>query len=129
MPRGAAPRVVVAGGGWGGLTAAKYLRRLAPAADVVLLERNPVFFSCPLSNKWLIDVVDDSFLTHDYLRTADRHGYRYVQCEVTEVDVDRRRDDDDAVAPLLDDSWTGTEGEWLTSTSGLRYRFNSYVRT
>ncbi len=51
------------------------------------------------------------------------------RCEVTEIDVDLRRDDHDAVAPLLDESWTGTEGEWLTSSSGLRYRFTSYVRT
>ncbi|GAA2560990.1 dihydrofolate reductase [Mycolicibacterium diernhoferi] len=51
------------------------------------------------------------------------------RCEVTEIDIDLRRDDHDAVAPLLDESWAGTEGEWLTSSSGLRYRFNSYVRT
>lgn len=51
------------------------------------------------------------------------------RCEVTEIDIDLRRDDHDAVAPPLDESWAGTEGEWLTSSSGLRYRFNSYVRT
>jgi dihydrofolate reductase len=32
------------------------------------------------------------------------------------------------VAPVLDESWIGNEGEWLTSASGLRYRFFSYVR-
>lgn len=51
-----------------------------------------------------------------------------TRCEVTEVEVDLPRDDGDAVAPLLDESWVGTEGEWLTSSSGLRYRFFSYVR-
>ncbi len=50
------------------------------------------------------------------------------RCEVTEVDVDLPRDDDDAVAPVLDEEWVGTEGEWLTSASGLRYRFFSYLR-
>jgi dihydrofolate reductase len=50
------------------------------------------------------------------------------RCEVTEVDVDLPRDDDDAVAPMLDASWIGAEGDWLTSASGLRYRFSSYVR-
>jgi dihydrofolate reductase len=51
-----------------------------------------------------------------------------TRCEVTEVDVALTREDDDAVAPVLDAAWVGTEGEWLTSTSGLRYRFVSYVR-
>ena len=51
-----------------------------------------------------------------------------TRCEVTEVEIDLRREDDDAVAPVLDESWVGTAGEWLTSCSGLRYRFYSYVR-
>jgi dihydrofolate reductase len=52
-----------------------------------------------------------------------------TRCEVTEVDIDLRREDDDVVAPVLDDTWLGTTGEWLTSASGLRYRFDSYKRT
>jgi len=52
-----------------------------------------------------------------------------TRCEVTEVDVDLRREDGDAVAPVLDESWVGTAGEWLSSSSGLRYRFHTYVRT
>ena len=51
-----------------------------------------------------------------------------TRCEVTEVDIDLPREDGDAVAPVLDEAWVGTEGDWLTSSSGLRYRFFSYVR-
>ncbi len=51
-----------------------------------------------------------------------------TRCEVTEVEVDLPRDDGDAMAPMLDEHWIGTEGEWQTSSSGLRYRFFSYVR-
>jgi dihydrofolate reductase len=51
-----------------------------------------------------------------------------TRCEVTEVDIDLRREDDDVVAPVLDETWLGTAGEWLTSSSGLRYRFDSYRR-
>lgn len=50
------------------------------------------------------------------------------RCEVTEVDLDLPREDKDAVAPVLDEEWVGSEGEWLTSASGLRYRFISYLR-
>jgi dihydrofolate reductase len=51
-----------------------------------------------------------------------------TRCEVTEVDVDLPPEADDALAPALDEHWVGTEGDWLTSASGLRYRFVSYVR-
>jgi dihydrofolate reductase len=51
-----------------------------------------------------------------------------TRCEVTEVQIDLPREDGDAVAPVLDQSWVGTAGDWLTSASGLRYRFNTYLR-
>lgn len=51
-----------------------------------------------------------------------------TRCEVTEVDVDLPRADDDALAPVLDEAWVGIEGEWQTSATGLRYRYFSYVR-
>ena len=51
-----------------------------------------------------------------------------TRCEITEVEIDLRREDSDAVAPILDETWAGTAGEWLTSGSGLRYRFHSYLR-
>jgi dihydrofolate reductase len=47
-------------------------------------------------------------------------------CEVTEIDLDVP--DGDAFAPVLDDTWMGTPGEWQTSRTGLRYRFCSYRR-
>jgi dihydrofolate reductase len=51
-----------------------------------------------------------------------------TRCEITEIEIDLRRDDDDALAPVLDEGWLGDTGEWLTSRSGLRYRFHSYRR-
>ena len=52
-----------------------------------------------------------------------------TRCEVTEVDVPLRREDDDALAPALDESWTATVGDWLTSAAGIRYRFLSHRRS
>ena len=43
-------RVVVIGGGWGGATAAKYIRLADPSIEVTLLEPNKEFISCPFSN-------------------------------------------------------------------------------
>ncbi|KUI24442.1 dihydrofolate reductase [Mycobacterium sp. IS-1496] len=53
---------------------------------------------------------------------------RATRCEVTEVEIELHRQDADAVAPVLGEAWVGTTGDWLTSTSGLRYRFHSYQR-
>ncbi len=51
-----------------------------------------------------------------------------TRCEVTEIDIDLPRDDDDAVAPVLDETWLGETGEWLVSGGGLRYRLHTYRR-
>jgi dihydrofolate reductase len=51
-----------------------------------------------------------------------------IRCEVTEIEVDLRRDDNDALAPVLDESWLGETGEWHLSRSGVRYRFHAYRR-
>ena len=50
------------------------------------------------------------------------------RCEVTEVEVDLPRDDEDALAPVLDETWLAETGEWQVSRAGLRYRFHSYRR-
>jgi dihydrofolate reductase len=51
-----------------------------------------------------------------------------TRCEVTEVEIDLRLEDDDALAPMLDESWVGTSGDWRDSSSGLRYRFHTFLR-
>jgi dihydrofolate reductase len=53
---------------------------------------------------------------------------RATRCEVTEVEIDLRREDGDVVAPVLDETWVGTTGRWETSRTGLRYRFHTYLR-
>lgn len=51
-----------------------------------------------------------------------------TRCEVTEVDIRLHREDDDALAPVLDEGWVGAEEQWQDSSSGLRYRFYTYLR-
>ena len=46
----AKPRIVVIGGGFGGATCARALRRADPRFEVTLVEPNPVFTACPFSN-------------------------------------------------------------------------------
>ncbi|MFN7723684.1 MAG: FAD/NAD(P)-binding oxidoreductase [Rubrivivax sp.] len=117
LPKGAAPRVVIVGGGWGGLRAAKQLRAWAPQAEVVLLERNPVFFSCPLSNKWLVDIVETSTLVHDYLRVSEGHGYRFIQTEVLNVDRGAKR---------VFTSAGQLDYDYLVLAPGIRYNYEAW---
>src|SRR4026207_203969 len=71
-------RVVVVGGGFGGATAAKYIRMWDPSIDVVLVERESGFPSCPISNLVLAGYAGMQDISHGYggLR---RHGVQVVQ--------------------------------------------------
>jgi len=89
--RGKGPRIVICGGGWGGLSAARYLREWVPQADVILVDRNPTFWSGPMSNKWLADVVSTDFVNRDILRPARTWGYTLLQAEVMAFERDKRR--------------------------------------
>jgi sulfite dehydrogenase len=82
-------RVVVVGGGFGGATAAKYIRMWDPSIDVVLVERESQFTSCPISNLVLAGYASMQDIGHSYdgLR---RHGVQIVQDEVTAVDASRK---------------------------------------
>lgn len=92
LPRkGKAPRVVVCGGGWGGLSTARHLRANAPEAEVIVIERNPTFWSGPMSNKWLIDIVGTDFVHRDMQRAARTYGYTLIQGEVIDFERDNRR--------------------------------------
>lgn len=79
-------RVVVVGGGWSGLSIAKYTKLFAPNADVVLVEQRHEFISCPMSNLWLVDKVDLEYLTHDYLQAARINNYTYFHATATGLD-------------------------------------------
>lgn len=80
-------RVVVIGGGYGGTIAAKYIRMLDASIEVVLIERNKQFISCPFSNFYIAGLVPDmSALTIDYDKLAANHGIKMVYAEVTAID-------------------------------------------
>ena len=82
-------RVVVIGGGFGGATAARHLKLAAPALDVVLVEREAVFTSCPLSNMVLGGFRRIDALQRSYEGLSAR-GIRVVHDEALAVDADRK---------------------------------------
>jgi NADPH-dependent 2,4-dienoyl-CoA reductase/sulfur reductase-like enzyme len=88
--RAAGARVVVVGGGFGGATAAKYLRMWAPGIRVTLIERNREFISCPLSNRVLAGQMTLADLTRGYGTLAGKWGVEVLHDEVVEIDPDAR---------------------------------------
>lgn len=70
-------------------------------------------------NTW---VIGGSEIYHLALPAATR-------CEVTVVDIDLQVEDEDALAPVLGESWIGSARDWRDSSSGLRYRFSTYYRS
>src|SRR5215468_7978682 len=50
IAQGAGGRVVVVGGGFGGATCARFIKRIDPRITVTLVEANPTFIACPFSN-------------------------------------------------------------------------------
>lgn len=82
---GAGAKVVVIGGGSGGATAARYLRRFDPTLEVTLIERNPIYHTCYMSNEVIGGErqLDSISFNYDGLRKA---GINVVIDEVTSVD-------------------------------------------
>jgi len=88
--RGAKPRVVVVGGGYGGATAARHLALGSQGrVDVTLVEREAQFVSCPMSNLVVGGSLTMGDITLGYERLAAQ-GVRVVQDVATSVDPERR---------------------------------------
>jgi sulfide dehydrogenase [flavocytochrome c] flavoprotein subunit len=111
-------RVVVIGGGWGGATAAKYIRLGDSSIEVTLLEPNKEFISCPFSNLVLSGVESLKNLTvpYDGLR---KRGVRIRHEAASAIEPDKKRVrvgkdfleyDRLVVSPGIDFQWDQVEG-------------------
>jgi len=86
---GGAGRVVVIGAGFGGATAAKYVKMWAPDIDVTVVERGAEFVSCPISNLVLGGSIQLKDVTHGYDGLKKR-GITLVRDEAVGVDPVKR---------------------------------------
>jgi len=87
---GSKARVVVVGGGFGGATAAKYLRMWDPSIEVTVIERNARFISCPISNLVIGGSKTLADITHGYDALRTKYGVNIVHTEVLGVDSVKR---------------------------------------
>ena len=84
-------QVVVVGAGFGGATAAKYIRLLSDhSIEVLLIEPNREFISCPVSNLVLGGQRQMADITSPYAGLTTKHGVRLVHDRVSSVDPAKR---------------------------------------
>lgn len=117
LARSASGRVLVVGGGWGGLSAAAHLRRLAPGLEVLLVDRQPAFVSFALSNRWLLGLGPAALERRDYAKVAADLGYTFLQASVDGIERDRQRVATSAGALSYD---------WLVLAPGIREDFSAW---
>ncbi|MBD3806818.1 FAD/NAD(P)-binding oxidoreductase [Sulfuricurvum sp.] len=115
-------QVVIIGGGWGGLTVAKELKKIDPKFDVVIIEKNDSFMSCPFSNCNLggLKGVSLSTLTHDYSQAIEKHGYGMLTAVVTGIDRE---------AKVVHTSKGGVGYDILVLAPGIEYNYKGQFPT
>jgi sulfide dehydrogenase [flavocytochrome c] flavoprotein subunit len=79
-------RVVVVGGGFGGATVAKYLRKFDSSIEVVLIQKEDTYYTCPASNTVLGGLKDMSFITRDYDELIDNYNIKVIYKVAKKID-------------------------------------------
>ena len=79
-------RVVIVGGGFGGATAAKYLKRFSPDTEVILIEQNKEYFTCPFSNTVIAGMNKIDYIKHDYKTLEKKYNVIVMHEKVKKVD-------------------------------------------
>lgn len=114
-------KVLVVGGGYGGATVSKYIRLLSDyTIDVMMVEPNRQFVSCPVSNLVIGGQRTMADITNPYSGLSDKHGVRIVHDLVTSVDAVKKtatlaggtvvQYDKLVMSPGIDFMWDQTEG-------------------
>jgi NADH dehydrogenase FAD-containing subunit len=84
------PSIVVVGGGFGGATACRYLRRWLPSAQITLIEPAAEFIMCPMSNRVIHGGLSLRDISRPYGRFATNHNIRWIRSSADDIDVSQR---------------------------------------
>lgn len=115
-------QVVIIGGGFGGMTVAKELKKIDSKFDVLIIEKNDSFMSCPFSNCNLggIEGVSLSSLTHDYSQAIEKNGYSMLTAVVTDIDRENK---------VVHTSRGGVGYDILVMAPGIDYNYKGQFPT
>ena len=134
----AAARVVVIGGGFGGATAARYLKKASPQLQVTLVEANRRFVTCPYSNLVLGGWRKMDSITFGYDKLA-KSGVTVVHDTATAVDPQKKQVrlsggrvlpyDRLIVSPGIDINWKGLPGYDETAAEAMPHAWKAGAQT
>ncbi len=81
-------KVVIIGGGIGGMTVANNLKKKDKDMDILVIEKNDTFMSCPVSNTYIgkLEGMTLGSFIFDYAQPIQKHGYNWLQGEVMAID-------------------------------------------
>ena len=88
--KGNKAKVVVVGGGYGGATAAKYLKLFDPSLDVTLIEKRKTYYSCYGSNEVISGWHDMDWLRRSSEGLRTRRGVNLIHAKVVDIDPVKR---------------------------------------
>ena len=112
-------KIVILGGGYAGLSAAKYLKELNPMLDVTLIEKRSNFISCPLSNAWLGGIKGITYvsLNFDYNSSVEKYKYNFIN--ETILDINRKTKE------IKTNQQTITY-DYMIMALGIDYNYNNF---
>lgn len=132
-------KIVVVGGGPGGATCAKYLRRYDPSIQVTLVEPNANYYTCFGSN-WVIGgFADMQDIAQTYGSLQSNHGIKVIKDSVTGIDADARMVtlaggsklsyDRLVVSPGIDFRWDAIEGLDASTSNSIPHAWKAGEQT
>jgi len=134
----ASARVVIVGGGFGGSTCAKYLKKFDPMLDVTLVTSDARFITCPFSNAVLGGIRDINSISHGY-DIHRKNGINIVNANVSSVDPVNKRislDSGKAVqydrlvlSPGIDFKWDEVEGMQVADAEKIPHAWQGGSQT
>lgn len=112
-------RVIIIGGGYGGLTVAKNIRLYNKKAQIIVFEPKNIFASCPYSNLWFggIENVKYENLIFSPLEPASKYDFDIVNDKVISIDRNKK------VITTLSDTY---EYSLLVLATGIEYDYSTF---
>ncbi|PLY04196.1 MAG: hypothetical protein C0625_17195 [Arcobacter sp.] len=113
--------ILILGGGFAGISTAKYLKQLNPNLNVTLVEKNNTFISCPFSNAWIgeIEGITYESLCFDYNSSILKHKYNFIN--ETIIDINKKE-------KIVTTHKSILEYDFLVMTLGIDYNYKKILK-
>ncbi len=131
--------IVIIGGGFGGATVAKTIKKLDPSIRVTLIEPKSHYTTCPGSNWVLAGLKSLKSLTVSYQQLSKQYNIKLIKDKVTFIDPDKRsitlstadkiNYDRLIVSPGIDFCWDTIEGHNESSTHLIPHAWKAGIQT